>query len=113
MGFIINQVRPYKVYTALLTQSGTNPPTAIILENTFGEIPIFSYLGLGQYTISCSLFTNYDKIFCQSNPTDSTPFFCIWQPISIGLSGIATVAITGLGIDDGLNNTPFEIRIYN
>lgn len=31
-------VRPYDVYTALLSQSGTDDPTAIILENSIGAI---------------------------------------------------------------------------
>lgn len=31
-------LRPYKVYTAVMAQSGTNPPQATILENTIGEI---------------------------------------------------------------------------
>ncbi len=31
---LIKETRPYKVYTALLNQSGTNAPTATVLENT-------------------------------------------------------------------------------
>ena len=31
----------YKIYRALLTQSGTSAPTAIVLENTLGVIPTF------------------------------------------------------------------------
>lgn len=41
------QVIPkYKVYTALLTQSGTNAPIANILENTIGNI-VWTYEGNG------------------------------------------------------------------
>jgi len=43
--------RPYKVYTALLTQSGTNAPTATILENTIGTVT-FTYLSTGNYRIT-------------------------------------------------------------
>lgn len=44
---------PYKVYTALLFQSGANSPTATILENTLGEVPTFGAYGLaGSYTIN-------------------------------------------------------------
>jgi hypothetical protein len=44
--------RPYKVYTALISQDNdTNPPTSIVLENTLGGIPIWSRDGLGQYTL--------------------------------------------------------------
>ena len=44
-------VRPYNVYVALLTQSGTDNPTAIVLENNIGNIEwtrdeVGSYLGI-------------------------------------------------------------------
>ena len=42
----------YKVYTALLTQTGTNAPVATILQNTLGGIPIFSYVSTGEYNIT-------------------------------------------------------------
>jgi hypothetical protein len=38
----------YKVYTALLTQVGINPPVATVLENTIGNIT-WTYLGTGIY----------------------------------------------------------------
>jgi len=41
----------YKVYTALLTQTGTDAPTAIILQNTLGGIPTFTYETVGDYKI--------------------------------------------------------------
>jgi hypothetical protein len=39
----------YKVYTALLTQAGIDPPVATVLENTIGNIT-WTYLGTGSYT---------------------------------------------------------------
>ena len=52
IGSIVNLVenggRPYKVYTALLTQTGTNAPVATILENTVGNI-VWSYDSTGEY----------------------------------------------------------------
>ncbi len=36
------------VYTALVTQSGTNAPSFIVLQNTIGDIE-WSYLGVGSY----------------------------------------------------------------
>ena len=41
-------LQSYKVYSALLTQSGTSAPTALVLEDTIGGIT-FSYTGPGQY----------------------------------------------------------------
>lgn len=42
----------YKVYKALLTQLGTDEPTAIVLQNTFEEVFSFSYESVGKYGIS-------------------------------------------------------------
>ena len=39
--------RPYKVYTALLTQSGTNAPVATVLENTLGGEIVWSRINPG------------------------------------------------------------------
>ena len=40
-----------KIYRALLSQSGTNAPTATILENTLGGTPTYSYSSTGVYQI--------------------------------------------------------------
>lgn len=58
-----------KVYRALLTQSGTNAPTAIVLENTLGETPTFSYSNDGEYTLNTvgNVFTQ-DKTFITYAP---------------------------------------------
>ena len=48
-GSPVSEVLPtYKKYIALLSQSGTNAPTATILENTIGDI-IFNYIAVGSY----------------------------------------------------------------
>ncbi len=39
---------PYRVYTALLTQTGTNAPVATVLENTIGNI-VWTRNTVGQY----------------------------------------------------------------
>jgi hypothetical protein len=38
----------YKVYTALLTQTGTDAPVATVLENTIGDI-VWTYVNPGYY----------------------------------------------------------------
>jgi hypothetical protein len=43
--------RPYKVYTALLTQEGENAPVATVLENTLDEDITYQYNGAGNYSI--------------------------------------------------------------
>jgi len=41
-----------RIYRALITQSGTNAPTAVVLENTFGATLTFSYNVVGQYRVN-------------------------------------------------------------
>ena len=44
-------VPSYKVYTALLSQTGTNPPVATVLENTLDEDITYQYNSAGYYSI--------------------------------------------------------------
>lgn len=46
---ITDTTRPYKVYTALLTQSGTNAPVATVLQNTLSGTITWSYSLVGSY----------------------------------------------------------------
>lgn len=39
----------YKVYRALLSQSGTNAPTAVVLENTLGGTLVWTRSNAGKY----------------------------------------------------------------
>jgi hypothetical protein len=52
----------YRVYTALLTQYGTNAPTATVLENTLGFVPVFNYISTGIYSLSNTEFSLTNKI---------------------------------------------------
>jgi len=47
-------VRPYKVYTALLSQTSTNAPIATVLENSLGGTVIWSRNSTGDYTATLS-----------------------------------------------------------
>lgn len=48
----------YKVYTAILTQSGKNVPTAEVIENTFADTPTFEYLDPGIFQIHSTEFVD-------------------------------------------------------
>ena len=47
-------IAPYKVYTALLTQSGTDAPVATVLENTLEGTVTWTYEDVGLYLAACS-----------------------------------------------------------
>ena len=110
--------RPYKVYSALLTQIGTDAPTAIILENDLPITLTYEYLSVGIYQIISSTELDYEKVWYSiggqgSVGGRSAPFP---MSIEIGLEGtllIYTYDSSDTYFNEALLNTPIEIRIYN
>jgi hypothetical protein len=100
----------YKVYTALLTQSGLSNPVATVLENTIGSITI-TRGGTGEYTITSSgLFTLNQTTF------DITPIQGFIK--QSGLSSINTIVFetrstSNVASDGLLASKKLEIRVYN
>ena len=109
--------RPYKVYTALLTQSGTDAPVATVLENTLGGDITFSYEEDGWYNvISNSLFVE-NKTTCSISITSQETYgYHLIKRISEGIIKINSVGVSG-GVyvltDSILDNSTIEIRVYN
>jgi hypothetical protein len=102
---------PYKVYTALLTQTGINPPVATILENTLGFVPTFNYGNVGSYfTSNPNFLLNKTTV----NIFNNVNAFSYSFPCYITLGGIFFNSIlSGVPSDNVLSNTCIEIRIYN
>ena len=115
---ILNDPRPYKVYTALLTQSGTDAPVATVLENTLGGDIVWSYYTegvcngelLGAFTINKTdiSFGAYksagqagDKINIYDDEGESE------DSIKIIQQTYDSYPI------DGFSNIRIEIRVYN
>lgn len=49
---IFTKIDGVKKYKALLTQTGTSAPTAVVLENSLSGTPTFSYNGVGNYSLT-------------------------------------------------------------
>lgn len=99
----------YKVYTALLTQTGTASPVATVLENTVGSV-IIGYDVVGGYYIENPLFEDNKTLVLIGSLTalNHVWFAQCYQPqvyINTYDSGIASDSILG--------NTSIEIRVYN
>jgi hypothetical protein len=60
--------QPYKVYTALLTQSGASNPVPTVLDNPDGMVINFSRTTTGVYTISSTSFIRGKVIVNNVNP---------------------------------------------
>jgi hypothetical protein len=107
--------RTYKVYTALLTQVGTDNPTVDILENTLGYDLVWARTSGGIY--QTQILSNpknkvwYSVKTAPSEAKEITISFTIANKLLIQtysiISGLVT---TG---DNRLASTPIEIRIYN
>jgi len=99
----------YLVYTALLTQSGTNAPVATVLENTLGGTVTWSYADVGKYTASISGDFDQDKtgfIFTLNAGFADT------RVLLSGDAQIMTYDETLTNSDDYLSRQLIEIRVY-
>ena len=104
--------RPYKVYTALLSQSGTNAPVATVLENTLGDI-VWSRDREGEFyaDITGNLFTSNKTFTTVTNIELSTLQFISIQ--SENQIYIEQVDSETLAYIDNMYKIPVEIRVYN
>lgn len=104
----------YTLYRATLSQSGTNDPTAVVLENTTGYILDWSYSDIGYYYCNLSVVTDWSKVT-----------MLIGSPASLGHNftlsnaggdydiNINTGNSLGVNQDSLLVNCTVEIRFYS
>jgi hypothetical protein len=129
---------PYRVYTAILTQTGTDAPVANVLENTVGNIN-WIYDGTGIYKLNFGTNLPSDKVFIPGS-SNYNGFNATIIPFSNGNAIFAymqiypnTVGGPGGGFCDGIyidlrddtfsftewsnilgpTGVYFEIRVYN
>jgi hypothetical protein len=128
--FVENKISDtgYKVYTALLTQTGTNAPVATVLQNTLGDDIIWSYSGTGSYlgtlagafTSQKTFFYVYGEATYNNGPNIYTQKIRDINIINDGLIGLNQTQLiftNGVFSSAGSTNTffniPIEIRVYN
>lgn len=112
-----NKKLPYKVYVALLSQTGINDPTSVELENTFGITATFSYSTPGQYYLHMSGQFTTNTFIINGSP-DQSPIggdfaHFVTNKVSSDIIVLQTFDVNGAGLMDGLlNDTSIEIRVY-
>lgn len=99
-----------KLYTALLTQTATDPPIATILHNTIGTIT-WTYEGVGEYNaISTGLFPqNKTFIITAHSEGVNVQFY----PARLDENTIQILAYNTGSAGDVWTNLNLEIRVYD
>jgi hypothetical protein len=115
---MLDYSKPYKVYTALLNQTGTDAPVATVLENTLGGTVVWGYTVTGEYTATLSGAFTLNKTFIfMGNTFDSVNSTLMLTGIlALNADGfqLNTARIDdGLLVDNQLLNTAIEIRVYD
>ncbi|WP_295677290.1 hypothetical protein [uncultured Empedobacter sp.] len=112
LNFVQGVARPYKVYTALLSQSGTSAPVATVLENTLGGTVVWGYSSAGEYsgTLTGAFVLNKTAVFITALGANQN----IYGISRNGANAIAVRTRDFVGASDGiLDDTTIEIRVYN
>lgn len=100
--------RPYKVYTAILTQSGTNiPVVSTLFEDELLDV-VWSRTGIGIYKASSSLFL-LNKCFVL---VTSSQYLQTVQSDTLGEIILINRNYNGTTIES-FTDTKIEIRVYN
>jgi hypothetical protein len=106
-------IKPYKVYTALITQQDDNDPVATVLENTLGEIPVWTRDDIGNYyldSISNLFTTNKTFTIVTNRELNTLQFISVQSETQIYLEQIDRVTSDYI---DSMVDIPIEIRVYN
>ena len=107
--------RPYKVYTALLTQSGTDAPIATVLENTIGDI-VWSRADAGIYTGTLNGAFTLDKTHTKAGTVENgedNGIYPIYTSIPTANFCVVRTSEGKNSVDNRLNKSSIEIRVYN
>ena len=113
--------RPYKVYTALLTQSGTDAPVATVLENSIPIDITYSYIGVGIFRGSFPYPSDITstKLAIILGKLVGEQMGALYTYDSLGYSGgnivfsLKTKSNASTFSNNLLNPTFIEIRVYN
>jgi hypothetical protein len=103
----------YKVYTALLTQSGTSDPVATVLENTTGLTLTWGRSIAGTYSSSLFSTSLVVTVIVGNTFENIVTSYNISNAGASNYIGIVTKDVTGVLTDSKLNKTFIEIRVYS
>ena len=109
----VDSKKPYKVYVALITQTASNSPVAIELENTFGFSPTFSYSSQGQYRLEMTgEFTSQKTVVFVGTPIVNFSHFMSYRTTDDYVRLTTIDVNTGGATNSLLDETSIEVRVY-
>lgn len=103
----------YKKYIGIASQSGTDAPVVLVMENTLGATITWTYDNVGSYygTASSAIFTTDKTWFIIGNQADLSTVTSIRNSTTqIQISTFSDVATQS---NNMMFDTPIEIRVYN
>lgn len=104
---------PYKVYTALLSQSGISAPTLVVLQNTLGDTITPLYNSVGNYTLqldALNLFTSTKTFILLNSSYNTNAYLGIVRGDDSQL--LVNATFNGSNSNNVILNASIEIRVY-
>lgn len=103
----------YSIYTALITQTGTNAPVVTVLENTLSGPIVWTYSSVGFYVGTLASAFPEDETACllQDSLDDTHSVIYRASDDTVEIS-IKTISGSPAAIDNSLFKTLVEIKIY-
>lgn len=104
----------YKVYTALLTQTGSTAPVSTVLENTLGGTVVWTYDIIGVYnaTLNGAFLPNKTVVFCTKQMPGNGGITIYGSRVNNDTVSIR-VSDSITNVDGELTDASIEIRVYN
>ncbi len=105
----------YLVYTALLTQSGTDAPVATVLENTLGGMVVWTRTDVGFYLGTLAGVFTSNKVWAAVSQRNDASELNLSNAAAYSYNAntiTVTTATDGSYVDDVLFNNSIEIRVY-
>lgn len=113
----IEAIHPYKVYTALVTQSGSADPVVTVLDNTLGATITWARTNEGVYTgtASSAVFTENKTLLKPLSPSSTltSNVFTVSTTSTVVLETFLSGDPADSVVNGGVGNNWIEIRVYN
>lgn len=103
----VASVRPYKVYTARVTQGGVVAPDDTIMENTLSATPVWGYANPGEYNLTLVGEFPVDKTWVIATNENSL------QDVVIYRNDDDVICLFTASGTDGNVHANVEIRVYD